>query len=251
MEALTFCAAGWSSAGLVRAGNEDAAYVGQHLYALADGLGGHVAGEVASATVIESLVSCDTVAAPRDLAEAMSAAVGEANAALALKIGQDPGLAGMGTTLTAMLWSGTSVVLAHIGDSRAYLLRGGRLRQITEDHSLGKLLADVAASGRPPSVIVRYLDGQPDRSPDLAVRRVCVGDRYLLCSDGLSDVVDLRSMQAVLGSAANPASAVCHLAWLATAGGGPDNITAIVADVQAAGAEPVMARPRLLGAAAR
>jgi protein phosphatase len=196
-------------------------------------------------------MSCDAEAAPVDLVVVMSTAVGEANAALLRMIGQDPGLAGMGTTLTAMLWSGTAAVLAHMGDSRAYLLRGGRLRQITEDHSLGKLVADVAASGRPSSVIVRYLDGQPDRSPDLAVRKVCPGDRYLLCSDGLSDVVALERMQAVLGSVANTASAVCQLAGLAHTGGAPDNITAIVADVQAAGAEPVPARPYLLGAAAR
>jgi serine/threonine protein phosphatase PrpC len=251
MEAAVYHAAGWSSTGLVRAGNEDSAYVGRHLYAVADGLGGHVAGDIASATVIESLMSCDSEAAPLELAEAMSAAVREANAALLRKIAQEPGLAGMGTTLTAMLWSGTTAVLAHIGDSRAYLLREGRFQQITEDHSLGKLLADVAGSGRPPSVMVRYLDGQPDRSPDLAMREVCLGDRYLLCSDGLSDVVTLESMHAVLGSAGNTRSAVCQLVWLAYAGGGPDNITVIVVDVQAAGAEPVPARPHLLGAAAR
>jgi PPM family protein phosphatase len=138
-----------------------------------------------------------------------------------------------------------------VGDSRAYLLREGRLRRITEDHSLGKLLADVAASGRPPSVIVRYLDGQPDRSPDLVMHKLCVGDRYLLCSDGLSDVVAPQDIQVVLSSVATPASAVCQLARLAHEGGGPDNITVIVADVQEAGDEPVMARPHLLGAVAR
>jgi protein phosphatase len=111
-------------------------------------------------------------------------------------------------------------------------------------------MADVAKSGRPPSVIVRYLDGQPDRSPDLAVREVYPGDRYLLCSDGLSDVVTMESMQVVLGSSKDAGSAARQLAGLADAGGGPDNITVIVVDVRAAGAEPVSTRPLLLGAAA-
>ena len=243
-------AAGCSSVGLVRTGNEDSAYVGRQLCAVADGLGGHVAGEIASATVIETLMSCDNKVAATDLVETMSAAVSAANAELLRRIGEKPELAGMGTTLTAMLWSGTTAVLAHIGDSRAYLLRQDRLRQITEDHSLGKLVADVAVSARPPSVMVRYLDGQAERSPDLALREVCPGDRYLLCSDGLSDVVTAESMYAVLVSVEDTRPAVRRLVGLAHEGGAPDNITVVLVDVREFGADVVRAKPLLLGAAA-
>jgi len=250
MEVVAFCAVGCSSVGLVRTGNEDSAYVGRQLCAVADGLGGHVAGEIASATVIETLMSCDDKVAVADLLETMSATVSEANAELLRRIEEKPELAGMGTTLTAMLWSGTTAVLAHIGDSRAYLLRQGRLRQITEDHSLGKLVADVPGSARPPSVMVRYLDGQPERSPDLAVREVRPSDRYLLCSDGLSDVVTAESMHAVLVSVEDTRSAVRRLVGLADEGGGADNVTVVLVDVREAGADVVHAQPLLLGAAA-
>src|SRR5215510_3556 len=132
---LTVRYAGGSSIGLVRKNNEDSAYVGRWLCAVADGLGGHVGGEVASAAVIDSLRSYDIAVAAADLSETMTGAVGEANDALRRKVDQDPSLRGMGTTLTAMLWSGSQAVVAHVGDSRAYLLRKGELRQITEDHT--------------------------------------------------------------------------------------------------------------------
>jgi PPM family protein phosphatase len=250
METVVYCAVGCSSVGLVRTNNEDSAYVGRQLCAVADGLGGHVAGEVASAAVIESLRSYDVNVPAADLAGTMSRAVGEANARLLRKIEKDPRLAGMGTTLTAMLWSGSTAVLAHIGDSRAYLLRQGRLKQITEDHSLGMLLADVAGSARPASVIVRYLDGQPDRSPDLAVREVCAGDRYLLCSDGLSEVVTPGQLREVLVSVEDTGKIAGQLVALANEHGGPDNITVVVIDVLEPPAGPTPAEPVMLGAAA-
>jgi PPM family protein phosphatase len=250
METAVYWAVGCSSVGLVRTNNEDSAYVGRHLCAVADGLGGHVAGEVASAAVIGSLRSCDVEVPAADLAATMSRAVGEANARLFRLIEGNPGLAGMGTTLTAMLWSGRTAVLAHIGDSRAYLLRQGRLKQITEDHSLGMLIADVAGSARPASVIVRYLDGQPDRSPDLAVREVCPGDRYLLCSDGLSEVVAPGQMREVLVSAEDAGKVAGQLVGLANERGGPDNITVVVIDVREAPAGSGPAEPVMLGAAA-
>lgn len=250
MEAVVRSAAGSSSTGLVRKNNEDSAYLGRWLYAVADGLGGHVAGEIASATVIDSLRACDVQVPAEDLTGALGRATGEANERLLRKQEQDPALVGMGTTVTAMLWSGDYAAVAHIGDSRGYLLRNGRLSQITEDHSLGKLLAELAGSAQLASVLVRYLDGRPDRSPDLILRRGRPGDRYLLCSDGLSGVVEAEIMRQVLVSADTADQAVDQLIALANESGGPDNTTVIVVDFREAEASPESAPPVLLGAAA-
>ena len=179
---ITLRAAAASEVGQVRQNNEDAAYSGRWLYAVADGMGGHAAGEVASAAVIESLRSHDAEVDPAALLETLGRAVTEANAEVARRAAEDPARRGMGTTLTAMLRSGDRVALVHIGDSRAFRLRDGQLRQITEDHVMGKLVSDVGGILAP--VLARYLDGQPERSPDLGLRELRPGDRYLLCSDG-------------------------------------------------------------------
>jgi protein phosphatase len=239
-----------TSVGLVRENNEDSAYAGRWLFAVADGLGGHVAGEVASAIVIESLRSCDAAVAAADLAETLGRAVSAANDGLRRKVAADHRLDGMGTTLTAMLWSDSSAALAHIGDSRGYLLRQGELRQITEDHTLGKLIADVAVSARLAPALVRYLDGRADRVPDLTVRDIRPGDRYLLCSDGLTGVVTDEIMREVLASAEDAEQAVGQLVSLANDGGGPDNTTVIIVDVTESDGEPAPGQPMTLGAAA-
>src|SRR5260370_35808966 len=174
-----------SETGLVRQNNEDAAYSGRRLFAVADGMGGHAAGEVASAAVIDALKVHDAEVTPAALLEVLSRAVAEANGEVARRAAEDPSRRGMGTTLTAMLWSGNRFGLAHIGDSRAFRLRDGELDQITEDHVMGKLVSN---AGSLAPVLSRYLDGRPDRSPDLSVREARPGDRYLLCSDGLSPV---------------------------------------------------------------
>jgi len=151
----------------------------------------------------------------------------------------------MGTTLTAMLWSGNRLGLAHIGDSRAFRLRDGELEQITEDHVMGKLVSN---AGSLAPVISRYLDGRPDRSPDLSVREARPGDRYLLCSDGLSPVVSTEQIRDVLASTADLGDVVGELVALADEAGGPDNISVIVIDagkVRAGSTTPVV-----LGAAA-
>jgi protein phosphatase len=144
----------------------------------------------------------------------------------------------MGTTLTAMLWSGTRVALCHIGDSRAYLLSGGELQQITHDHTLvqslvddGRISADEAATHPQRSLLLRALDGSSDVEPDLSLREAQLGDRYLLCSDGLSGVVSEPLLHRTLATVAEPDDAVRKLIDLAIQGGGPDNITCIVADV--------------------
>jgi serine/threonine protein phosphatase PrpC len=139
---FALAAAAASETGLVRQNNEDAAYAGRWLFAVADGLGGHAAGEVASAAVIGSLCSHDAEVPPGALLEGLCRAVTEANREVARQAAEDPARRGMGTTLTAMLFSGDRAALAHIGDSRAFRLRGGQLRQITEDHTIGKLVWD-------------------------------------------------------------------------------------------------------------
>jgi protein phosphatase len=210
-------------------------------------MGGHAAGEVASTAVIESLRSHDSEVALGVLLEVLGHAVAEANAEVARRAAQDPSRQGMGTTLTAMLWSGDHFALAHIGDSRAFRLRAGQLRQITEDHVMGKLVSN--ARGLAP-VMSRYLDGRPERSPDLSVREVRPGDRYVICSDGLSPVVGAEAIRDVLGPAADPGAAVRGLVALAEEAGSPDNISVIVIDVRESVAEPEPAEPVTLGAAA-
>jgi PPM family protein phosphatase len=153
---------------------------------------------------------------------------------------------GMGTMLTAMLFSGGGAAPAHIGNSHAFRLRDGRLRQITEDHTIGKLVWD---AGFLAPVLARHVDGRPDRSADLGLRDLQAGDRYLLCSDGLSPVVDDRAIRDVLTSAAAPAGAVRQLVALAEDAGGPDNVTVVVIDVRAADAGLAAAEPVTLGSA--
>jgi serine/threonine protein phosphatase PrpC len=246
-EVLALVAAAVSETGQVRQGNEDAAYSGRRLFAVADGMGGHAAGEVASAAVIESLRSHDSEITPGALLEVLGPAIAEANAEVGHRAAEDPSRRGMGTTLTAMLWSGDRFALAHIGDSRAFRLRAGQLRQITEDHVMGKLISN--ARGLAP-VLSRYLDGRPERSPDLSIRELRPGDRYMICSDGLSPVVADEAIRDVLASAADPGAAARELVALAEAAGGPDNVSVIVIDVRDATAEPGPSEPVTLGAAA-
>lgn len=236
-----------SETGRVRRNNEDSAYAGRWLYAVADGMGGHAAGEVASAAVIETLRSHDEEVAADRLLEVLGRAIAEANAEVARRADEIPARRGMGTTLTAILRSGDHIAVAHIGDSRAFRLRASQLRQITEDHVMGKLVSN--ARGLAP-VMSRYLDGRPERSPDLGVRELWSGDRYLLCSDGLSPVVSAEAIRVVLASGADPGAAVRELVALAEDAGGPDNISVIVIDVLDDAAEPGTAEPVTLGAAA-
>src|SRR5437762_10064987 len=132
-----------SDVGLLREGNEDSAYAGPRLLAVADGMGGHAAGEVASAVAIATLAELDDDMPPNELQIALSTAVAQANQILHDMVSADPSISGMGTTLTAMLWSdGGKIALCHIGDSRAYVLSGGQLQQITHDHTLVQSLVD-------------------------------------------------------------------------------------------------------------
>ena len=227
-----------SDVGLLREGNEDSAYAGPRLLAVADGMGGHAAGEVASAVAISTLTDLDEDLPASDLLHALADAVTRANHILHDMVAADPSIGGMGTTLTAMLWSGTRVALCHIGDSRAYVLSGGEFVQITHDHTLvqslvddGRISPDEAATHPQRSLLLRALDGSSDVEPDLSMHEAKVGDRYLLCSDGLSGVVSEQTLHRTLATVAEPDDAVRQLIELAIKGGGPDNITCIVADV--------------------
>ncbi|MFB4304860.1 PP2C family protein-serine/threonine phosphatase [Actinomadura sp. GTD37] len=227
-----------SDVGMLREGNEDSAYAGAHLLAVADGMGGHVGGEIASAAAIEALRALDKDLPAPELLAALEHTVKAANDNLHRIVESDPALQGMGTTLTAMLWAGNQVALVHIGDSRAYLLRDGSLFQITHDHTLvqslvdeGRISPDEAASHPQRSLLLRALDGRGEVDPDLSLREAVAGDRYLLCSDGLSGVVTAETIFQVLTDVDDPEQAVRQLIDLANRGGGPDNITCVVADV--------------------
>ncbi len=227
-----------SDVGLLREGNEDSAYAGPHLLAIADGMGGHAAGEVASAVAIKTLASLDAEIHGTDMLRALGDAIANANSALRQITIADPATEGMGTTVTALLWSGDEVALCHIGDSRAYLLRDTKLQQITHDHTLvqslvdeGQLTREAAASHPQRSLVMRALQSSIPADPDLAMLEAKVGDRYLLCSDGLTDVVSDDTLQATLLRLTDLDAAVEQLVDLAIRSGGPDNITCVLADV--------------------
>jgi PPM family protein phosphatase len=227
-----------SDVGLLREGNEDSAYAGPHLLAIADGMGGHVAGEVASSVTISALTGLDDEVPADHLLGELAAAVATASNTLHQMSVEDPSLEGMGTTLTALLWSGTTVAICHIGDSRAYLLRDGELRQITRDHTLvqslvddGRLSPAQAATHPQRSLVMRALQSGTEAEPDLKTIEAKAGDRYLLCSDGLSDVVSEETLHDTLIRCTDREQAVAKLIDLAIHGGGPDNITCIVADI--------------------
>lgn len=227
-----------SHTGMIREHNEDSGYAGPRLLAVADGMGGQAAGEVASAEVLATLVKLDDDIPGADLLSLLGDAVQQANDRLRAMVEEDPQLEGMGCTLTAMLWTGQRMGMVHIGDSRAYLLRDGVLSQITQDHTWvqrlideGRITEEEAGAHPQRSLLMRALDGRGQAEPDLSIREVRAGDRYLLCSDGLSGVVSHQTLEETLGSFYSPHQTVQELIQLALRGGGPDNITCIVADV--------------------
>lgn len=225
-----------SDRGLVRANNEDSVYAGARLLALADGMGGHAAGEVASQLVIAALAHLDDDEPGGDLLAKLDNAVRSGNGAIAAQVEAEPELEGMGTTLTAILFAGDRIGLVHIGDSRGYLLRDGELTQITKDDTFvqtlvdeGRITREEAHSHPQRSLIMRALTGH-EVEPTLTMREARAGDRYLLCSDGLSDPVSDETILEAL-QIPDVAEAAYRLIELALRGGGPDNVTVVVADV--------------------
>ena len=248
-----------SDVGLLREGNEDSAYAGPRLLAVADGMGGHAAGEVASSLTISSMAKLDSEPPGGDMMVELAAAVAAANTRLQEMIIANPAVEGMGTTLTALFWSDGHAAVCHIGDSRGYLLREGELYQITHDHTLvqslvdeGRISADDVSTHPQRSLLLRALDGRSVAEPDLSVHDAQPGDRYLLCSDGLSGVVSDETLRETLATIEDPEAVTRQLIDLALHGGGPDNITCIVADVVDTAASRVSptGTPVLAGAAA-
>ncbi len=225
-----------SDRGLVRSSNQDSVYAGPRLLALADGMGGHAAGEVASKVVIASLAPLDDDEPGDDLLAQLREAVANGNAAIAELVSQDPDLDGMGTTLTAVLFAGTRLGLVHVGDSRAYLLRGGQFAQITRDDSFvnelleqGRITPEEAAVHPQRSLLLKALTGH-EVEPSLTVREARSGDRYLICSDGLSGMVSDETLAEAV-QIPDPQQCADRMIELALKGGGTDNVTVIIADV--------------------
>ena len=225
-----------SDRGLIRGNNQDSVYAGPRLLAVADGMGGHAAGDVASKVVIAALEHLDDDTPSGDMLQSLRQAVFEGSEHLREVIRESPQLEGMGTTLTAILFAGGRLALCHVGDSRAYLMRDGVLSQITHDDTFvqtliddGRITAEEANSHPQRSLLLRALNGQ-DVEPDLSMREARDGDRYLLCSDGLSGVVSEETLAEALKDP-DPESTADRLIELALRSGGPDNVTVIVADV--------------------
>jgi len=252
---LTLRYAAHSDRGLIRDGNQDSVYAGPRLLAVADGMGGMAAGDVASNIVIAAMAPLDEDVPGDALVDALRGAVDTANQQLRDTVDANPHLEGMGTTLTAVLFSGSKIGMVHIGDSRAYMLRDSEFNQITKDDTYvqmlvdeGRISAEEASSHPQRSLLTRALDGR-DIDPEYSVRQVLTGDRYLICSDGLSGVVSAETIAETMAEFADPQHCVERLIQLALRGGGPDNITVVVAD--ATDQDILEAAPIVGGAAAR
>jgi len=234
---LTLRYAARSDRGLIREGNQDSVYAGPRLLAVADGMGGMAAGDVASNLAIAAMAQLDEDVPGDALVDALRGAVDTANQNLRDAVDANPALEGMGTTLTGILFSGSKLAMVHVGDSRAYLLRGDEFVQVTKDDTYVQMLVDEGriteeeASVHPQrSLLIRALQGS-DVDPTYSVRPAVVGDRYLICSDGLSGPVSDDSIAATLRAYPDPDDCAERLLQLALRGGGPDNITVIVADI--------------------
>ena len=234
---LRLCYALCSDVGILSAGNQDSAYAGPRVLAVADGMG-YPSGKVASAVAIAAMAELDSKQSSGDMLQMLGWASADASARLQEMIVANPAISGMRTTLTAMLWWDGHAAVCHIGDSRGYLLRDRELYQITHDHTFvqalideGRINADAVSMHPQRSVLLRVLDGKSAAEPDLSVHESQANDRYLFCSDGLSDVVSEQKLRETLGSIADPETATRQLIELALRGGSRDNITCIVADV--------------------
>lgn len=229
-----------SDVGLVRQNNQDSAYAGPNLLVVADGMGGHAGGDIASSLAIAALAPLDeTEHGPQEALADLERTVEQARQDLVHASEVDPDLAGMGTTVTALLRSGNTLAMAHLGDSRAYLLRDGALNQVTVDHTFvqhlvdtGRISPDEAETHPQRNVVMRVLgDFDVDLTPDMSVREARPGDRWLLCSDGLSGFVPLEQITQVLAECESPEEAADLLITLAMTAASTDNITVVVADV--------------------
>lgn len=261
MTELTFRYVALTDTGLRRTANQDSGFASNRLLVIADGMGGAAAGDLASSETMHVIRKLDGNL-EGDPLEALAGAVLRANDRLGELIAEDPAVEGMGTTLDALLWDGKKFAMAHIGDSRAYRLRGGKLTQISDDHTFvqslvdeGRLSPDEARHHPHRSLILRALLGRDDNDPDISTVEAKLGDRYLLCSDGLSDMVEDHVIEATLAAETIDLAAT-ELIRLALEGGGYDNVTVVIAEMVEADApvdeslSSANGQPQLVGAAA-
>ena len=253
---IGFNYAALSDIGKIRQSNQDSGYAGPNLLVLADGMGGPAGGDIASSIAIDHLRSLDTEAdTPEEALESLREAIAQAHQELCERSTQDPALAGLGTTCIAIRRSQNAITMTHIGDSRAYRLRGGELRQMTNDHyfvqylvDTGQLTPEQAETHPQRSVLLRVLgDSQEDVTLDESQPDFTVGDRWLLCSDGLCGFVSGQTIGKMLYRSETPQQACETLVELALKAGGPDNITCVVADIVE---DPQAQEPQIVGAAA-
>jgi serine/threonine protein phosphatase PrpC len=236
-----------SHVGKVRAKNDDSGYAGRHLFVVADGMGGHAGGDVASAIATTRIAEIDEeYSTPADAEFALQSALIAANSLLAETVFEHPELTGMGTTVSGMVRVGDQVAIAHIGDSRIYLLRDGELSQITADHTFvqrlvdsGRITPEEAAVHPRRSVLMRVL-GDVDAAPeiDTSILATRPGDRWLLCSDGLSSYVSEDRILGVLSTARTVDDAARQLVKESLDAGAPDNVTVILLDIDDSGDAP-------------
>ena len=240
---MTFLAmhyAARTDVGLTRANNQDSGYAGPHLLLVADGMGGAAGGDIASSIAVGRLAALDEEAlGPDEALDELKNAISEAHSLIVGRARNDPELSGLGTTVTALLRTGSTLMMAHIGDSRAYLLRNGAFDQVSTDHTFVQHLVDTGrlsvadAENHPKrNLILRVLGDVDANTPvDISVRETKPGDRWMLCSDGLSGVVSRDTMHTTLLEVEDPGDCADALVSLALAAGAPDNVTCIIGDI--------------------
>lgn len=237
---ITLRSAARSHTGLVRKNNQDSGYAGPNFLLIADGMGGHAGGDVASAITVARLADLDREPSGEDALEILRTSILEANDRICRGVAEQPELAGMGTTVTALLRApGNRFALAHIGDSRGYVLRDGELQTVTHDHTFVQMLVDEGritpdeAETHPQRSVVMKVLGDVGASPDLdlTLREAHVGDRWMLCSDGLTGFADVDDIARILAEVSDPDECCRQLIDLALAGGGADNVTVVIGDV--------------------
>lgn len=246
-----------SHVGKIRANNQDSGYAGHSLFVVADGMGGHAGGDVASAITTKRIIDADKhYPSPQEAEMALQSALLAANAQIGEAVFEHPELTGMGTTVSSLVVLGDQVVIAHIGDSRIYLFRDGELAQITTDHTFVQRLVD---SGRITeaeamvhprrSVLMRVL-GDVESAPeiDTSILTTLPGDRWLICSDGLSGVVSHSVIADALSSPTDAQAVADRLVKESLDGGAPDNVTVVVVDIGEEAAAPTA--PTTVGSAA-
>lgn len=256
--ATTGTSAAISHVGKIRSNNQDSGYAGRYLFVVADGMGGHAGGDVASAIAVKRIIETDRqYASPHDAEFALRSALLAANSLLAETVFEHGELTGMGTTVSGIVRVDDHVAIAHIGDSRIYLFRDGVLQQITADHTFvqrlvdsGRITAEEAAVHPRRSVLMRVL-GDVDASPeiDTTVMKTLPGDRWLICSDGLSSFVSEDKLRTVLTTIPTAQAAAERLIKESLDQGAPDNVTVVLVDVDDTG-DSAHVPPLTVGSAA-